>query len=364
MAVIQSLRFAPYFWRRRVPHPIYLIYFVTSRCMGRCAHCFYWQSLNQEQDPLRLEEVERIAASMGRLLQVTFTGGEPFLRSDFIALVKTFYRYNQPVNLAIATSGFHPRQVEAGVAELLRDCPKSQVTVGVPIEGDQELNDRIRGVPGFYDRTRRTIYRLNELKKRNPRLTVLVDLTASALNQDRLLKTYTMVRKELRPEVINLILVRGRPRDPETLDLDPAKVEPVLKVMEEDIRMGKVKGFRFFGDLLHAKDILLRRTALEIYRDGEHRVSCTAGALAGVIQPEGELFPCELWAESFGNLREHDYQVPALWNSKRGREIRRRIIKTHCTCYHQCFLSPSLFFNLRFAPALLREWWRIQVGKL
>ena len=364
MAVIQSLRFARYFFRRQAAYPIYLIYFVTSKCMGRCAHCFYWPALNREEDPLNLEEVDWIASSLGRLLQVTFTGGEPFLRDDFIPVVKTFYRRNRPVNLALATSGFHPDRVAAGVEEVLRDCPQSQVTVGLPIEGDPELNDRIRGVPGFFERTRKSLSRLKELKKRNPRLTVLVDLTASALNQDHLLKTYNLVRKELQPDVINLILVRGKPRDPESLRLDPAKVETMLRVMEEDIRMGKVKGFRFFGGLLHAKDILLRRMALDIYRDGKHRLPCTAGALAGVIQPEGELLPCELLGESFGNLREHNYDVPALWNSEHGREIRKRIAETQCTCYHQCFLSPSLFFSPRFAPALLREWLRIRTRRV
>ena len=364
MAVISSLRFAPYFLKRQARYPIYLIFFVTSKCMGRCAHCFYWPSLNREENPLRPDEVDRIASSMGRLLQVTFTGGEPFLRDDFSEVVKAFYHRNRPVNLALATSGFHPDRVAAGVEEVLRDCPQSQVTVGLPIEGDPELNDRIRGVPGFFERTRKTLFLLKELKKRYPRLTVLVDLTASALNQDYLLQTYNLVRKELRPDVINLILVRGQPRDPESLQLDPAKVETVLRVMEEDIRLGKVKGFRFFGGLLHAKDILLRRMALDIYRDGEHRLPCTAGALAGVIQPEGELFPCELLKESFGNLRDHGYDVPALWNSERGREIRRRISETRCTCYHQCFLSPSLFFSPRLAPALLREWLRIRTRRV
>ena len=361
MAVIQSLRFAPCFLHRPAHHPIYLIFFVTSKCMGRCAHCFYWSRLNREENPLSLEEVDRIAGSMGRLLQVTFTGGEPFLRPDFPLLVKSFYYYNRPVHLAIATSGFHPDQVVAGVSELLRDCPKSRLTVGLPIEGEAELNDRIRGVPGFFERTRATLQRLKNLKKQNPRLTVLVDLTASALNQDHLLPTYNFVRRDLRPDVINLILVRGQPRDPAAANLDPAKIEKVLKVMEDDIRLGLVKGFQFFGGLLHAKDILVRRLALDIYRDREPLLPCTAGELAGVILPEGELMPCELLPDSFGNLRERGYDVPGLWDSEAGRQIRRQIADTRCACWHQCFLSPSLFFNPRLLPRLFREWLRIRI---
>lgn len=341
---------------RPPPHPLYLILFVTSRCVGHCKHCFYWPAINQPERPLSREEADKTAASMGRLLQVTFTGGEPFLREDFVDLAEIFYRRNRPYHLGIATSGFHPERVEAGVKRLLASCPDSRLTVGLPLEGTEELNDEIRGVPGFFARTTETYQRLLPLRQASPRLTLLVDITASGFNRGRLRQTYEMIRDNLRPDVINLILTRGVPRDPAGKDLDPREINDLLALMEKDLRAGRQKGYRFFGTLLSAKDIILRRLALEIFQNHSFHFPCAAGRIAGVLMPEGEVFPCELWTESLGNVRAHNYSIPAIWSSEKARAIRREIIASKCTCYHQCFLSNSIFFNLREWPGLLKEW--------
>jgi MoaA/NifB/PqqE/SkfB family radical SAM enzyme len=345
-----------------LPHPQYLIFFVTSRCVGRCRHCFYWKRINQPEEPLTLAEIERVAGSMGRLLQVTFTGGEPFLREDFPAIVELFHRVNQVYHLGIATSGYHSERVEAGVAHVLEHCPGANLTVGLPIEGRPELNDEIRGVPGFYARTADTLRRLQALKSRHPRLTLLVDITASGFNRGRLLDTYAHVRDELRPDAINLILTRGNPREAAAATLDPAEVELVHATMEADARAGRVAGYSFFSGLLHAKDVILRRMALELYRDPVYRLPCEAGRIAGVLMPEGEVYPCELWDEPIGNVRTSDYSLPAVWNSPAAHQARAAILATRCVCYHQCFLSNTIFFNLKSWPELVKEWVRMRGG--
>ncbi len=344
-------------------HPSYLIFFVTSRCMGRCRHCFYWEHINREEDVLTREEVEKVASSMGPLLQVTFTGGEPFLRDDFPELIKIFYEKNKLYHIGIATSGFHPSRVEEGVKEVLASCPDANLTVGLPIEGDSELNDYIRGVDGFYKRTTETISRLQGLKKEHPRLTLLVDITASGFNRGRLAETYRHVRDDLNADMINVILTRGVPREEGGRDLDPREVEELFKQMESDARQGKVPGYRFFGRLLHAKDIVLHRMALDIYRTSSYHLPCQAGRVAGVLYPEGDVYPCELWDGPLGNVRENGYDLPSIWTSERAARIRREILEGRCTCYHQCFLSNTIFWNLAAWPAIVREWAKVAVRK-
>jgi len=154
------------FWRmasgRKPIHPIYLIYFVTSRCMGHCKHCFYWNHLNQRESPLTVSEVDKIAESMGRIYQLTLTGGEPLLREDFSDLVERFYIHNNVYHLSIATSGYDPDAVEAVVAKLLRKCSGMKITIGLPIEGPAWLNNEIRGIPDAYERTAETLSRLKK----------------------------------------------------------------------------------------------------------------------------------------------------------------------------------------------------------
>lgn len=359
MEILRMLSSLNLFTGRELAHPAYLIFFVTSKCMGRCRHCFYWESINQAEDPLSLDEVEQVASSMGKLLQVTFTGGEPFLRDDFPDLVKIFYRRNSLYHLGVATSGFHPDRVESGIGQILDECPNARVTVGLPIEGPAPLNDEIRGAPGFFERTTETLYRLRAFKSRHPRLTLLIDITASGFNRGRLIETYELVRDQLSPDMINVILTRGAPREESAKRLDPGEVSALFSLMERDIGSGKVPGYRFFSRLLHAKDIILRRMALDIYQNDTFHLPCQAGRVAGVIMPEGRLYPCELWPEPIGSLREAGYDLPALWRSEQAKKIRRRIVDSRCTCYHQCFLSNSIFWNLKSWPGIMREWARI-----
>ncbi len=337
-------------------HPIYLLFFITARCMGRCEHCFYWKELNQPKKELSLEEIEKISKNMGKLLQLTITGGEPLLREDLKQAFKIFYQYNRPFNLGLATSGFYPEKLEKLAQWVLENLKESNFTIGLPIEGPKEINDKIRGVEGFFDRTVESVFRLRELKKRFSKLTILIDITASSYNQDYLEQTYYLVRDELKPDLINLIIIRGEPKKKEAKNLNPEKIEKAIKLLEKEAREGKIKGYGFYSRLLLAKDNLLRRVALEIFEGKRPRLRCEAGRLVGVIYPEGDVYPCELLDMPLGSLREVDYDIRKIWRSAQAKKARQWIKKNHCRCYHQCFLSPSLFFDPLYLPLLIKEY--------
>jgi radical SAM protein with 4Fe4S-binding SPASM domain len=235
--------------------------------------------------------------------------------------------------------------------------------VGLPIEGPPELNDEIRGVQGFYERTAETLSRLKALKGRDSRLTILVDVTASGFNRGRLIETYEHVLQNLSPDNVNIILTRGVTREEGAKNLDPEEVALLLSRMEDDIRKGRVAGYGFLSKLLHAKDLILRRMALDIYQHDTWHLPCQAGRVAGVLMPEGDVYPCELWNRPIGNVRESGLSLPAVWTSEKARDARREIISSNCTCYHQCFLSNSIFFNLRSWPGIFKEWARIAAGR-
>ena len=328
--------------------------------MGHCKHCFYWDHLNQQESLLSVAEVDKIAGSMGRIYQLIMTGGEPFLREDFADLAERFYIHNNLYHLSVATSGYHPERVEKAVKTLLKNCPKLKITVGLPVEGTAELNDDIRGVQGAYERTAETLSRLKKIKPRFPQLNVLIDITISAFNSDRLLETYHHILNDLEPDLINAILTRGNPRDPDAKIIDTNEVAELFALMEEDIRNGKMKGYGFLSKLLHAKDIILRRTALDIYKNNTYYLPCQAGRAAGVLMPEGDVYACELQEKPIGNLRDFGYDFPSLWRSDNAFKIRNEILNSRCTCYHQCFLSNTLFWNLKTWPRMLREWARIK----
>ena len=88
--------------------PIQLTFFLTSRCNLRCEHCFYWKELDSDHShELSLDEIKNIAKSLPRLLVLSITGGEPFVRKDISDVVKTFTQETRVHIVTISTNGFY-----------------------------------------------------------------------------------------------------------------------------------------------------------------------------------------------------------------------------------------------------------------
>ena len=111
-----------YGWRVARKHgpPIHLIHFVTARCNLRCAHCFYWQALDADhRHELTLEEIDQTARSLPRLLLLSLTGGEPFVRKDLGEICASYIRHCRPHILTISTNGAYPERMESIIPPLL-----------------------------------------------------------------------------------------------------------------------------------------------------------------------------------------------------------------------------------------------------
>lgn len=344
--------------------PVYLLFFVTTMCGLRCAHCFYWRSTNVRTRELTLDEIERISASMGDFLQLTLTGGDACQRDDLAEIATLFHRNNRVRNITIGTNGVNPDQVVRVIGPMAAQCRGSDVTVDLSIDGLPEVHDRIRGVRGAFERVEETYRRLQALQKVHANLNTCIDITISKDNQDVLRPVYEYVRDQLDPDIINVLYIRGEPRNPAAKDVDPARYEEVNRMLEADIRRGRVRSYKFLPDVLNVKDMLLRRLILKTVRERRYQLPCTAGDLTGVIQTEGDVYPCELLDEPIGNLREAGYDFPAIWRSAKAAEMRRSIRDTKCFCIHQCFLSNNILFNPWMVPKFALEYANLKWSKL
>lgn len=65
--------------------PISVVHFITNRCNARCSFCFIdFENPETFKAELSLDEIEKLTKSFGNsLLNVNFTGGEPFARKEF-----------------------------------------------------------------------------------------------------------------------------------------------------------------------------------------------------------------------------------------------------------------------------------------
>src|SRR3989344_921381 len=118
-----NLKFVPRIISNKDRTPLYLIFFVTSRCNLRCEHCFFWRELNQAKKELSLEEIDKVTKNMDPLLLLRMTGGEPFLRTDLPEIAGLFYKNAGMRNLGINTAGFFTKRIVESVKKILSQYP-------------------------------------------------------------------------------------------------------------------------------------------------------------------------------------------------------------------------------------------------
>ena len=119
----------------------------TRRCNLRCVHCYsksedksYGGELTTDEGLAMIEDLGRFGVPV-----VLFSGGEPILRSDLLALLGRTVALK--MRAVISTNG---TLIDPPLAERLRTVGLSYV--GVSLDGMRDANDRFRGVAGAFDR--------------------------------------------------------------------------------------------------------------------------------------------------------------------------------------------------------------------
>lgn len=350
-------------WKRR---PIHLTFFVTRRCNARCPFCFYLRGngLAAEGRPaapeLTLEEIEAVARSLGSLLWLAFSGGEVFLRPDLVAITEAFYRHCRPSFLLYSTNGFLPERIREATEEILRRCPRSVVTVKLSLDGLGEEHDRLRGVPGGFDKVMETYRLLAALLDAHPNFELGINTVFCAANQDRIGVLLEFVRGLPRVRAHTVSLVRGDLEDEGFKRVDAGRYAEVVALMERDLKQRLAARYRFRGARLKAaQDVVQRRLIVRILREGRRLLPCYAGRLNLVLTESGDVYPCELLDERIGGVRECGYDLGRLLRTPRARAVLRRIAAGACCCTHECYLMTNILFNPRAYPALLGQYLRL-----
>jgi MoaA/NifB/PqqE/SkfB family radical SAM enzyme len=355
-----ALRHVPSLLLKR--RPVHLTLFATRRCNARCAFCFYaWARDAEDGTPeLSTDEVRKVARSMGGLLWVLFSGGEPFLREDLAELAAGFHEANEPAFLTFPTNGLLPAVIAERTTEILRRCEKSVVVVKLSLDGVGRDHDALRGVPGAFDKVMETCERLAPLVERFPRLEVGVNTLFCAENQWRMDGIVELVRGLPGVRAHTITMIRGA----DAAEVDLAQYERAVAQLEARWSEGDGRHHRFAGGRLkaaqdHVQHVLVRETLAR----GRQVIPCEAGRLNLVLTERGELYPCEgRWDQSFGNVRAAGYDVPAMLRSEQGERVLAEVARGECHCTRECNLLTNILSNPTMHPGLLREYARQRLG--
>jgi radical SAM protein with 4Fe4S-binding SPASM domain len=281
--------------RSYCPRGLLLQWHVTERCNLRCAHCYQEGYSGEElcfQDLLKVLEQfkDLLALWRGQTKRpvrghVTVTGGEPFVRRDFLDLLEVFSANREQFTFAILTNGSF---LDAAMARRLRKLGPAFVQVS--IEGTQATHDKIRGQGNF----QRTVSALKHLVR--ARIRTLISFTTSRLNYREFPEVARLGRR-LRVSRVwaDRLIPSGTGSAMSEQVLTPAETREFFEIM----RKARSRARWSFG----RTEIAMHR-ALQFLVAGGKPYHCTAGDTLITVQPNGDLYPCRRMPIRVGNLME------------------------------------------------------------
>jgi radical SAM protein with 4Fe4S-binding SPASM domain len=83
------------------------------------------------------------------------------------------------------------------------------------------------------------------------------------------------------------------------------------------------------------------------YETHKSPLPCEALASSCFIDPYWQLYPCSIWNESLGSLRDQDFDLWQLWKAKKTRDVRTAVVNEQCPhCWTPCEAYPTILGNL------------------
>ncbi|MBU1864475.1 MAG: radical SAM protein [Candidatus Omnitrophica bacterium] len=310
------------------PLPLSLTLRVTNTCNLQCKMCNIWK--HNAPSELTLQEYTKIFQSIkGKILWVTFDGGEPFLRDDIDEIVVLAYQYIQPHVINILTNGTLPHIIIDKVSTLAQKCPDTHIIVNISIDGIGQQNDEIRGCSGITERVLQTYYGLKNLSYSN--LSIGINTTISKFNVSHIadiikyclsLKpdSYVLEIAEQRAEFYNI-------HD----DVRPSLTECLesLDILQREL---KQKVFKRYGKIVN----ILRRHYYTFVKKTLQKkkriIPCLAGTASARLLPNGDIWCCGVREKPMGNIRYEGYDFKKIWLSECSDRIRKEIQTETCYC--------------------------------
>jgi radical SAM protein with 4Fe4S-binding SPASM domain len=344
------------FWKRS---PIQLTFFLTKRCNSRCSFCFYRSDKNIQEEhdkELSLREIEKISASMGKLLWLAFSGGEIFLRDDIAEIAKVFYERNRPAIILFPTNGLLTNVIREKIETVLKCCRDSTIVVKLSLDGLEHIHDSIRGNKGSFQKTMQTYEALRGLIDAYPNFELGINTVFCAANQDHMYEVIEFVSKLDRIKTHTVSLVRGKGLE----EIDIEKYRETIDRLAENLKENVSGIYRFRGGRLKAaQDILQRGLIYDTETQKKKLIDCYAGRLNLVLTETGDLYPCESFTMKMGNVRDNEYDIKQMLRSRQVRNIRSSIKDSGCFCSHECYLMTNIMFSMRLYPRLIKEYFQL-----
>ena len=331
-----------------------MILYVTNRCNFRCDFCFYADEIDKgsKPDEMTLEEITELAKRTGPLLQLSMTGGEPFLRKDFADVASVLIKHTRARFVTIPTNGSLTDRMVAFFERILPEFPDTYFRLVYSIEGIGSDHDDSRSMPGSYDKIRESFAALKGFRERFSNLVIDSNSVFTTNTENTLVDTLKHLSEEFEFDNLSVTYARGQIRDPE---LKCNSEDNYIKVNEFLESLIRTKEKRFLYPVWRGVRDVSREALIRTEFHDEFVSTCVAGRKLVVVSETGEVFPCEILDKSMGNLRDYDFDLHQLMSDQKTKELANWIVESKCKCTFECALAANVVWNFSNYPKLIKS---------
>ncbi len=347
-----------HFWRPGRISKIF--YFVTSKCNARCEFCFNLENIinwkARQKDELSLDEVKKLATGFGRLPYVTFSGGEPFARTDLPQVVEAFYKNSKTRWVTVPTNGALTKRIIDGVIDILTTCPDVFLTIQFSLDSLHEAHDESRKIKGGFQAMLKTAERLSKLRRYYSNLRIQINTPYDTFNLNDLesIREFCKANIDFDQQLFYMFRTDGTLISDDNAHLADGFVDFIQR---HDAEEWSTRGRDLWGRAVRTLQAITYTDTRLIKKEKKFIRPCHAVQKFITLYDDGAFTPCEVLSKTeLGNVRDHGYDFYQMKSALDLNEFHKKeIINTNCNCEWMC--APAM--NMLYDPA---TWFRIVKG--
>ncbi|MCR4779044.1 MAG: radical SAM protein [Lachnospiraceae bacterium] len=251
---------------------------VTSKCNAKCPFCFQGDHSMETDDSISYSKMIELLDDLRKMgvYYIGFSGGEPFLRKDFIKILEA--AKERGFRVSIITNGM---ALNKELIDRMHEIKLEHITVSFH-SISREIYEKSFGLNGGtgYEKAIENIRHMLDVG-----LNVGIAITVTRYNIETIPQTKDyFVKMGIDPRDINYnMLLRGK--------------QEINSLYPEEENIAAVK------------NIISVKAKGKEYRKG---LLCSAGSISCTIDYKGNVYPCSFFNASAGNI--NDQSIEQIWN--------------------------------------------------
>ena len=285
---------------------------ITYRCNNKCAHC-YNQPASPNADELNLTQWKSILEKLWEISipHVTFTGGEPTLRSDLPDLID--HAENIGIVTGLVTNGRNLNDVNYVDKLVNNGLDHIQITFE---SVDERIHNQMVGNDQAWDETVAGIKNAIDTP-----IYTLTNTTLTRLNAPKIEETIEFLASlDVEQFACNSIIYAGKGENVSHIAFTENELIPILESIQDTADAYDIQ-FIWYTPTQYC-ELDPNNLGLGVKR-------CTASHLAMAIEPNGTVIPCQSYYKGLGHILNDSWE--SIWNNPISKDLR-----THTNVPEKC----------------------------